>query len=238
MNTGLRLNPANDPAVFGEELRRKRRVQIPDFFEPSSAERLYQALRANRIWYLTFNDGAENSEMPVSSFANLPLQQRNLFLQRINGRATSQFQFLFIQYYITEAIRRGEDAGHPLHAMHDFMNSEPCLAFMRALAGEPLLKEADVLASLYQRGHFLTNHDDSHSSRHRVAAYVVNLTKNWNANWGGHLAFFNKDGNIEDAYCPSFNTLNIFLVPQHHAVQQVTPFAGDVRTSFAGWLQR
>lgn len=238
MTLDFRLNDSLDPAALGEELRRKRRLQIRNFLEPDSAERLYQALRANRVWYLTFNDGAENSEMPLSSFADMPPPQRNLFLQRVNGRATSQFQFLFIQYYVSEAIRRGEDPGHPLHAMHNFMNGGACLDFMRRLAAEPQIKEVDVLASLYQRGHFLTNHDDTHGSRDRVAAYVVNLTKNWNPNWGGHLAFFDKNGNIEDAFCPSFNTLNVFLVPQPHAVQQITPFAGDVRTSFAGWLQR
>jgi Rps23 Pro-64 3,4-dihydroxylase Tpa1-like proline 4-hydroxylase len=32
--------------------------------------------------------------------------------------------------------------------------------------------------------------------------------------------------------------LNIFLVPQMHSVQLVSPFAGGSRTSYLGWLHR
>ena len=52
-----------------------------------------------------------------------------------------------------------------------------------------------------------------------------------NKDWGGHLAFFDDDGNITEALIPSFNTFNIFLVPQMHSVQLVSPFAGGKRTS-------
>jgi Rps23 Pro-64 3,4-dihydroxylase Tpa1-like proline 4-hydroxylase len=71
-----------------------------------------------------------------------------------------------------------------------------------------------------------------------VAAYVFSMTKVWDKNWGGHLAFFDDAGNITDAFVPSFNTLNIFLVPQLHSVQLVSPFAGANRSSYLGWLHR
>ena len=45
-------------------------------------------------------------------------------------------------------------------------------------------------------------------------------------------------GNIIEAFIPSFNTLNIFLVPRMHSVQLVSPFAGGNRTSYLGWLHR
>jgi Rps23 Pro-64 3,4-dihydroxylase Tpa1-like proline 4-hydroxylase len=71
-----------------------------------------------------------------------------------------------------------------------------------------------------------------------VAAYVFSMTKVWDKNWGGHLAFFDDAGNITHAFVPSFNTLNIFLVPQLHSVQLVSPFAGANRSSYLGWLHR
>jgi Rps23 Pro-64 3,4-dihydroxylase Tpa1-like proline 4-hydroxylase len=69
-----------------------------------------------------------------------------------------------------------------------------------------------------------------------VAAYVISLTRNWNRNWGGHLAFFNERGDVEAAFLPSFNALNVFAVPQLHAVQMIAPFARGVRTSLTGWV--
>ena len=53
-----------------------------------------------------------------------------------------------------------------------------------------------------------------------------------------NLAFFDEAGNIEEAFMPAFNTLNIFLIPQRHAVQQVAPFAGTRRLSYLSWLHR
>jgi len=109
---------------------------------------------------------------------------------------------------------------------------------MRELTGEPLITKADSYASMYDKEHFLTQHDDLHQKHARVAACVFNLTQRWNRNWGGHLAFFDDKGNIEQAFIPIFNTLNILSIPQQHAVQQVTPFAKEKRYSLLSWLQK
>jgi len=91
---------------------------------------------------------------------------------------------------------------------------------------------------MYLPGHFLTSHDDRHEKHDRVAAYVFSMTKNWRKDWGGNLAFFDDSGNINEAFIPGFNTLNIFLIPQLHSVQIISPFAGEKRTSYLGWLHR
>ena len=122
--------------------------------------------------------------------------------------------------------------------MMDFVNSESTLQWMRTLTGQEQIRRSDSYASLYAPGDFLTTHDDLHGSHDRVAAYVISMTKDWNPNWGGYLAFFDEEDNIEQAFMPSFNTLNLFLIPQKHAVQMVSPFAGTMRTSYLGWLHQ
>ena len=160
------------------------------------------------------------------------------FMDNIYRMAQTHFQYVFNQYYISQAIELNEHPNDPLHQMHWFMNSSEVLSFMRILTGDNTISKADSYASKYQRGHFLTAHDDRHDKHDRAAAYVVSMTKRWEKNWGGHLAFFDDAGNISEAFIPSFNTLNIFLIPQMHSVQLVSPFAGEDRTSFLGWLQR
>ena len=145
---------------------------------------------------------------------------------------------MFYQYYITQAIELNEHPGDPMHQMHHFMNSQGMLDFMRTLTGEQAIVKADSYASMYLPGHFLTTHEDLHDKHDRVAAYVFSMNKKWEENWGGHLAFFDDNGNINEAFIPSFNTLNIFLVPQMHSVQLVAPFAAANRTSYLGWLHR
>jgi len=195
-------------------------------------------LLENKDWYLAYNEGREYCETPITQLQALTREQQQQFMNGIYARARSQFQYVFFQYYISQAIELKEQPGHPMHQFHEFMNSEEILNVMRTLTGEVRICRADCYASNYCPGHFLTAHDDKHENHDRVAAYVFSMTKIWDKNWGGHLAFFDDDGNISKALIPSFNTLNIFLVPQMHAVQLVSPFAGANRTSYLGWLHR
>ena len=165
-------------------------------------------------------------------------EQRHKFMNGIYNRARTQFQYVFNQYYITQAIELNEQPGHPMHQVQEFVNSEEYLGLMRKLTGEPAVRKADSYASMYMPGHFLTDHDDRHDKHNRVAAFVFSMTKIWEKDWGGHLAFFDDAGNIKEALIPSFNTLNMFLIPQSHSVQLVAPFAGGNRTSYLGWLHR
>ncbi|HAV49166.1 MAG TPA: proline hydroxylase, partial [Brevundimonas sp.] len=43
------------------------------------------------------------------------------------------------------------------------------------------------------------------------------------------------DGAVTETFTPSFGTLNLFKVPQDHAVSMVAPFAGAPRYSITGW---
>ncbi len=234
----MHINPSHDPATLHDAFDRAGRLQISEFLEPDSAAQLWQLLQDNRDWYMSYNEGGENYESEVREFEALaPLQQQR-FMGRLYARARDQFQYLFHQYYITEAMRRGDNPGHPLHAVERFVNSNEFLVFMRALTGHDEVARADCCASAYGPGHFLTMHDDRHATHDRVAAYVISMTRDWDENWGGYLAFYDDAGNIEEAFRPTYNTLNIFSVPKKHAVQLVAPFAGHTRTSILGWLQR
>ena len=89
--------------------------------------------------------------------------------------------------------------------------------------------ELDGHASRYAPGQFLTTHDDHIEAKSRRAAYVMNLTPRWRPDWGGLLLFYDRLGNVTRGYTPGFNMLNLFAVPQAHAVSWVTPLAAVPR---------
>jgi Rps23 Pro-64 3,4-dihydroxylase Tpa1-like proline 4-hydroxylase len=238
MPTKLLLNPAHDPAALSADYAAGGRLQIPDFLEAQTAGYLYQLLQENSDWYLSYNEGGENFESSLADFEALAPAQQHRFMSNIYSRARDGFQYVFRQYYISQALALGEQPGHPMHQLHHFVNSPGFLAFMRTLTRRDDIQKSDSYASWYGPGHFLTQHDDRHASHDRVAAYVISMTRKWNENWGGYLAFYDDAGNIEQAFKPTFNTLNIFSIPKKHAVQLVAPFAGHPRTSYLGWLQR
>jgi len=238
MDPQLEISPDHDLEALGRTLQQDGRLQVSDFFTPDTADYLYKIHRENKDWYLAYNDGGNYFESSLQQLQAVTPQQKLQLMSSINDRARTQFQYVFFQYYISQAIELDEQPGHPMHPIHEFMNSATVLDLMRTLTGEEAIRKADCYASNYAPGHFLTAHDDRHDSHDRVAAYVFSMTKTWDKNWGGHLAFFDDAGNITDAIIPSFNTLNIFLVPQMHSVQLVAPFAGETRTSYLGWLHR
>jgi Rps23 Pro-64 3,4-dihydroxylase Tpa1-like proline 4-hydroxylase len=65
----------------------------------------------------------------------------------------------------------------------------------------------------------------------------MNLTPGWSVDWGGLLMFVDQDGHVAEAYTPAFNALNLFQVPQPHAVSMVAPFAGGDRLAITGWVR-
>ncbi len=238
MTQQLKINPDHDPEALGRTLQQVGRLQVSNFLTQDSADYLYKIHMENKDWYLAYNDGKNFYESSRQQIQAVTPQQQQQFMNNIYARARTQFQYVFYQYYITQAIKLKEQPGHPMHQFDEFMNGEEVLNLMRTLTGEKAIRKADSYASIYAPGHFLTAHDDRHDTHDRVAAYALSMTKTWDKNWGGHLAFFDDAGNITEALIPSFNTLNIFLVPQMHSVQLVSPFAGGNRTSYLGWLHR
>ena len=77
---------------------------------------------------------------------------------------------------------------------------------------------------------------DEQKNEQRLAAYVFNLTR-IGRDWGGYLQFYDAESDIEHAFRPIFNALNIFLVPAVHSVGMVAPYAPGMRYSITGWLR-
>jgi Rps23 Pro-64 3,4-dihydroxylase Tpa1-like proline 4-hydroxylase len=131
-----------------------------------------------------------------------------------------------------------EDAPHDaVSEVPGFLNGSDFLALVRGVTGDDRIDFADAQATRYRPGHVLTGHDDAAEGKNRLYAYVLNLTRDWRADWGGVLAFEGADGHIGAGFVPAFNALNIFAVPMRHAVTQVATFAPRDRLSITGWLR-
>lgn len=125
----------------------------------------------------------------------------------------------------------------PVLEVYEWLNAPATLDFFRTLTGRPDIQWADAQATLYTSGNFLKSHTDQEPSGHRVAAYVLNFTRTWERDWGGYLQFFDARHDIELAYRPIFNALNIFRVPQDHSVGMVSSFCPGQRFSVTGWFR-
>ena len=176
------INPEIDLSSAAATLAGQGRVQIHDFVSPESAETLHGWLHQHEDWYLSYNEGPDNFETSEAEFAALTMEQKHRFTAGVYRRARSGFQHLFKQYYISQAVASGENNGHPMHAVHEWVTGEDFLGLMRDVTGRDDIRTSDSYASLYGPGHFLTRHDDRHPTHQRIAAWVLSMTPDWDEN--------------------------------------------------------
>ncbi len=239
---GGRVNLLPDYAIGDDYERQVRnvltgvgRAHVPNFLQPETAKALYETLRG-LDWWLAFRDGESAVEANLKEFEALDIVKRADVMRRVNAQASGSFQYLFDKARISEKVEAGDRPEGRLDDFFAALNSEHVLKHFRAITAEPRVAYIDAMASRYRPGHFLTLHHDEHEGAERLYAYVISLTPTWRADWGGLLQFVSRDGHIAEAFTPSWNALNIFHVPQAHAVSIVAPYARAPRYSITGWL--
>jgi len=145
------------------------------------------------------------------------------------------FHFAYDRYLMVEALKEGRDPDLLLHSVVPFFNGEQFLGFIRWFTSDPTLAMVGAQATRYRPGQFLRWHDDKHDDERRRYAYVLNLSRDWEADWGGLLQFIDARGNVVDTFVPRFNSLSLFKVPFGHVVTPVAPWAGGPRLAITGW---
>lgn len=233
----LRLAETLDRKLIAAVYARAGRIHIRPFLSSDCATAIHRCLASDVPWQLHLNEGDRPINLVGASFEELPEADRARFLQGVYANAAHRFQYLFNSFPISDVYERGEHRSLYVMRVYEFLNSPDFLQFAREVTGAPTIALVDAQATLYRPGHFLTRHDDLNRGKKRVAAYVLNFTPRWQPDWGGILQFIAADGHIAEGYTPTFNALNIFKVPQLHAVSYVAPFAQAGRYSITGWLR-
>lgn len=233
----FRINPRLEPAKLREEYRTTGRLHVPGFLVEEDAEALLAFLQQAEAWKLVFNSGEKLFELDRAAQGAMSADKRRELEQAINAQARYNFQFCYETIRVPDAENDRAAAGTLLDQFALFLSRGEGLAFIRSITDEPEIAFADAQATAYGPGHFLTVHDDAVAGKRRKAAYVMNLTKDWTADWGGLLAFHQRGVSAAQALVPSFNAINLFAVPQPHSVTMVAPFAPRRRYAVTGWLR-
>lgn len=234
----INIDPALKPGVLARDYARRGRMQVRDFFAADDAERIHAMLAGQTPWWTAYNVGDQVEQLPPELIGQMTEAQFAHILRGINERARTEYQFLYQFYPMVSMYFTPTAPKLPILAIYEYLNSAPALDFFRALTGRSDIQWADGQATLYRSGHFLKSHSDEEPGKNRrVAAYVLNFTPIWERDWGGYLQFFNQRHDVEEAYRPIFNALNIFSVPTDHSVGMVSSFCPAMRFSVTGWLR-
>jgi Rps23 Pro-64 3,4-dihydroxylase Tpa1-like proline 4-hydroxylase len=233
----IRLNPDLDVAAIAEVYARHGRVHVPAIFPVDVAARVHRALTAETPWSRVIRSASRHYDLVPGGWEALAREKRIEIEQAVYAQGRSGFGYFYENFAIADHHDAGRHLDSFLMRVFEFLNSPPLLHFARTVTGDETIALADAQATCFRAGDFLTAHDDAVEGKNRRAAYVLNFTPAWRADWGGLLHFLDRDGHVAEAYTPAFNALNILRVPQLHAVSCVNPLAGGARYSITGWLR-
>ena len=232
------LNPNLDVEPYVEAFREHGKVQIPNIFEPESAEAIYKMLIADLPWRILLTDPIDDPlHYSQSEWAALDDNSRTEIMRDVLMRASQNRGYYYLTYPMIEAYLKGWDKGHPIHKITELINSPTFLGLGRMLMGIDGINKADAHACRYNPGHFLTRHLDLGDENQRRAAYVLGFTKGWQPDWGGLLLFLKDNQDIDHGMLPRFNNISMFDTKYLHTVTQISSFAREPRLSITGWLR-
>ncbi len=235
--SGSLLNPELNLADYHQQLMARGRIVIKDALRPEIAEALREVLLRMVPWSLAYRDQEGAKKIWAEQLQRLSAEELEAVRQQAWQQARGGFSFLYHSYMMITAYQERRDPLLPLHKVTEYINKSEWLTVMRTITGHPEIIKSSAQATQYQAGHFLTKHNDRESGETRIAAYVINLGKNWQADSGGLLQFLDDDGQVTDTIVPRFNTISMFLTPALHCVSPVAPFAEGERLSVTGWLR-
>ena len=229
------LDVASAGAVFATE----GRTRIEGVLESAGAQALHDCLVKDVPWKFAFNEGQNARVIAAPDLRRFSPQQTAALSGAIVEGARRGFQYAYWSYPMVTARLNGDDPGLLLHPFLDWLNSDATLGTIRRITGIDSLRKCDAQATYYQPGHFLTLHDDGATgTEHRRVGYVLNLSRDWRADWGGLLQFLADEGRtVLDTWVPSYNSLALFRVPVLHSVSFVAPFATQPRLAITGWFR-
>ena len=229
------LNPKINLQLAGSKLKENKIVSINGFLNQDYANALYQTLLNDTPWSYAYFSGDTGGKISPNEILSLGFDQLKDKLNGIKKCGPSEYQFLYQTYMIVTAYLKGENKGHFLHKLLEMFNSEFFVGLMKAITACNDIIKIDAQATNFIKGGFIKEHNDADSIKGRRYAYVLSMTKDWVADWGG-LLHFTKQGQVTKTFVPAYNRLTIFEVPQTHYVSQVTTFAGENRFAVTGWM--
>lgn len=213
------------------EFKRCQRIRIQNIFKPECAEACYESLVVKTPWVLRYRHNGKAQEFTREQFEQLTPDQRMQM-----GKDLVNFDFIFHRFSMDQAFQQQADPNLYLYLVYEYLGSEHFLNFIREVTGFLEIKKRGAMAACYGPGHFLKEHDDYQNGEQRLCAYVLNISRDWKADWGGLLHFLGPDQNVIDTYVPMFNSLSLFAVPAPHFVSMVSPYAKHSRYSVTGWF--
>ena len=227
------FHPNINLAQISTEFANDQRVRVQSLIPMDQAEQMFNSLTNEVPYSIALIRDNRPTTLTDTEWRNLPAQQKQAIHTETMRNASKGVGFIYGRYQLSHR----QESIVNLKALHEWLNSEEGLSWVREMSGYQDIVSASAQATRYTAGQFLTRHMDTHDTEQRRLAYVFSFTPNWHPDWGGLLQFYQQDGTPRDAWSPGFNTFSLFDVKHIHSVTYITPFSLTPRISVTGWFR-
>jgi SM-20-related protein len=223
----LQINPALNLEAAKARYAFQRRVHIPDFLAPTSAEHIYHLLSKNTPWGFAYHDGTTDRFMSMRDLEGLT-RGRSERIAKVLQETVQKQGFAFgYHHFPLSLVSTSASGAHTEHEeLHHFLSAETMLSLMRDISGKPDIMQAEIQADLFSALHFLGLHKGAQKHTTQIG-FALTFTRNWHADWGGYLNFHAESGDIVQGIIPRFNCLTLFELPQNHSISLVPTSANE-----------
>ena len=222
-----------------EELRKvygsKHRINIKNAFDVDVAQKVLLALENDIPWQLAYMEKGVASLLSAQQLAGMTEDQLQVVYRKITQLGAQGFQFCYYHYSVSHRNFEICPSHSYINTFRECLSSDEFFEFARSVTGIEEIKNIEIQTARYTGGNYLMMHNDSQKPERRVA-FVLNLTRQWQIDWGGLLHFINQQGQVVETFVPAFNSLTFFTVPMLHKVSYVMPFVKESRYTVTGWL--
>lgn len=232
------INLNNDVEYYQHKFKENGWVKISNYLKNDKADLIYDYLNSDNVnWIYSLKwDGSQNKNIIDNDQNLLDLK---FYIDLVDQNF---YQSNSLTYRFRKTISHPDTC--PIINCRQcqilkFFNSDYFVKKMSFLTSKELSKSNEIFASYYQSGDFLSKHSDDISDR--KIAFVYQLTKNWDATYGGNLHFLDSDwNNIEKVLVPEYNSLYLFDVTNRntpHFVSHIAPSIQEKRLAITGWYE-
>jgi SM-20-related protein len=209
-------------------------ARVDDIWSATFAEKVIQNIVRNIAFVNHFIVDGEQMQLTDEQLKNLDREKQQALFQRIHLQASQGQGHLY--------AKRECDNNSPqidVGALKDtitWLGAEPTLDMISDITGKKPLTDSSCTITRFSQGQFLTTNTFTKLEEKSKIGFILDLTPDWKADWGGLLQLHAEDGEPAIAFTPKFNNLILFDASRPFSISYLAPYIKYYKYSLMGWF--
>lgn len=232
----IKINPKLDPKALKNEFQAKGRIQIKDFLTTKDAATLHDLVAGCQLYKFKYNEGDKEFWVDLGELNSMTDRRVRDMGNKIYNKAMDRdFQYSIYACGLNEDNFKNHKPLEVFKDVPSFFDGKDMKTFIKGLTGDDY-HAASAEAIWHKPDSFQTTGNGYRKGEKRVFGFALDLSRDWDADWGGNRFFRGEKGEVEAVYPSAFNSLTVFKVPTRQSISTVTGYGRGLNLSISGWL--